>query len=219
MGIAEREGTLERDAERIADAKCGAMGQLGRYFEAVPFLRQLVGRFPRLALLHWMLSASLLDVFNRAGATPQANKGSREAKDALEESVRHALEAAQLAPDRWYCASQACFLLCEKGDFASALQYGKRAFALAPTGGAKVEALQGIARVYRDNDLYADARGYLREALQIDDCNVGVIADIAHCFYMEGNQGEAIRMAKHGLMLDPRNEQCRRICSYCGCRD
>ena len=93
-------------------------------------------------------------------------------------------------------------MLCEKGDFPSALQHGKRAFALAPTSEAKVEALQSIARVYRDNDLYADARGYLREALQIDDCNVGVIGDIAFCFYMEGNQGEAIRTAKRGLMLD-----------------
>ncbi len=219
MEIAEREGTLERDVERIATTKWNAMGRLGRDPEAVLFLRPLVGRFPRLAMLHFMLSGALLNVCNRAGGPPQANKGSPEAKDSLEESVRHALDAAQLAPDQWHYASHACFLLCQKGDSSSALQYGKRAFALAPTSEAKVGALRDIAWVYMANDLYGDARNYLRQALQIDDFNVDVIGEIAHCFHMEDNQAEAIRMAKRGVMLDPRNEQCRRIYSHYGCPD
>ena len=61
------------------------------------------------------------------------------------------------------------------------------------------------------NRLYADARGYLREALQLDECNVGVIAEIAKCLFEEGNEREAIRMAKRGLMLDPENEDCKCI--------
>ena len=59
-----------------------------------------------------------------------------------------------------------------------------------------------------DNSLHADARSYLREALQLDDCNVGVIGCIALCYRGDGNDREALRMANRGLMLDPQNELC-----------
>jgi tetratricopeptide (TPR) repeat protein len=207
--ITEREGTLEASVGDIAVAKWEAMGQLGRYPDTIPFLRQLVGRFPKVAVLHVCLSGLFQQIYNRA------EKGSREAKDAIEESARHAVDAAQLAPGESSSASQACFLLCVKGDYPSALDYGKRGLALATSGEDKIGALRNIAWVYMSNDLYADARGYLREALQIDDCNATVIGEIAHCFFMEDNTREAIRMAKHGLMLDPRNRDCQQVVSSC----
>jgi tetratricopeptide (TPR) repeat protein len=79
-----------------------------------------------------------------------------------------------------------------------------------------VRALESIASAYEGNGLYSDARAYLREALEIDDCNVNVIARIAHCLYMEGNRREAFRMAKHGLMLDANNEPCQLVVRKCG---
>jgi len=49
------------------------------------------------------------------------------------------------------------------------------------------------------------------DAKAVDEENVGVVAQIAHCFSMEGNQPEAMRMATHGLTLVPENEECKRI--------
>ena len=54
-------------------------------------------------------------------------------------------------------------------------------------------------------------RTYLREALQLDEFDVSVIAEIAKCFFEEGNDREASRMANRGLMLDPENQECKRI--------
>jgi tetratricopeptide (TPR) repeat protein len=220
MEITQREGTLEASVEWIGCAKSDALHKLGQLPEAVAFVRALVGRFPQVVLLHHNLSKRLLDVFQRA-----RDKNMREtatgrrvreplpvaALDAIEESVRHALEAAELAPDVFWQVSWASLVLRIKGDYASALRHGKRALALASTDEDRTEALQGIAEVYERSDLYADARTYLREALEIDDCNVDLIGDIAHCYFMEGNKREAFRMAKHGLLLDPHNKVCQDI--------
>ena len=93
--------------------------------------------------------------------------------------------------------------------YASALQYAKRALALASTGEQKVLALMRIAKYTLMNELYADARSYLSQALKIDDCNVQVIGTMAGCYAAEGNGQEAVRLAKRGLMLDPDNVVCK----------
>ena len=82
---------------------------------------------------------------------------------------------------------------------------------LARTDSDKIDALVAAAKVHEANGLYGDARKYLRGALRVRDCNVDVIADIAHCFRMEGNDREATRAANRGLMFDPQHEICRRI--------
>ena len=209
MEIVEREETPEERVGSIGHFKQHALYELGRLPEAVDFLRELIGRFPKVATLHYQLSWALYITFVRE--QPPA-----EAIEMLEESVRHALTAIELSPDEYSCVSWAPRVLRTKGDYGSALRYGKRALALASTDADKVDALQDIAMTYSANNLYSDARSCLREAMQIDDCNVDVIADMAHCFFMEDNNRESLRMAKHGLMLDPQNELCRDICKRLG---
>jgi tetratricopeptide (TPR) repeat protein len=202
MEISEREGTLEESVGGIGFAKSKGLRELGRVPEAVAFLRELIDHFPGVASLHDELSECLRLAFWRA----------HEGGDALDESVRQALTAVKLAPHEFRFLSHATDVLRTTCDFASALRYGKRALVLASTGAEKIEALQAIAQVYMDGDLLADARSYLREALEIDDCNVDVICDIALCFSMEDNEREAVRMAKRGLMLDPDNRFCQKLC-------
>ena len=222
---------FEAITARLASIRTTALRELGRLHEAVAFLRGLIGRFPEVAILHDTLSRCLWDVFNLAheSAVQEAIENGVEGRaaawsliernrppaalDAIEESVCHALKAAELAPVEYAYVSQASFVLRVKRDYSSALRYGKRALALASTDEEKIDALQNIAQIFMRNKLYGDARSYLREALEIDDCNVDVIADISHCFYMDDNEREAIRMAKRGLMLDPQNQDCQLICS------
>ena len=236
MEISEREGTLERAVESIASWKWKAMREIGQGPEAMQFLSQLVGRFPMLPALHQLLSRSFRDAYQDAvklAAEPwlaendlykrrKAVGNSRDAKDAIEGYMHHALEAAQLAPDEFDYAWQACGALHLHGvhhseilglgcDYRSAFEYGKRAYALASSREQMTTALLVIAGVCMSNRDYADARAYLREALQIDKCNVGVIAKIAKCLIEEDNERDAIRMAKRGLMLDPENQDCKRI--------
>jgi tetratricopeptide (TPR) repeat protein len=137
----------------------------------------------------------------------------------LEEAAQHAVTAAQLAPDDWRIVFWAAFVSKLKGDYAPALRYGKQALALASTVEDKISTLQIIADIYESNNLYADARSYLREAMQIDDCNVDVIGCMALCYYMEGNLREALRMAKRGLMLDPNDKLCQKVYGDCERRD
>jgi Flp pilus assembly protein TadD len=89
------------------------------------------------------------------------------------------------------------------------MQYGKRALTLASTGEQKVLALMRIAEIYTENELYADARSLLSQALKIDDCDVRVIGNMAGCYAGEGNGQEAVRLAKRGLMLDPDDAVCK----------
>jgi len=199
------EGTLDRSIGKIGRVKSEALEELGRLPEAIAFLRELVSRFPENSELHHALSTSLFDVY-RDG----------EDKKVLEESAHHALEAARLAPDNFDPVRWAVFVLAANGDYASALRCGKQALAIASTNEQRARALLGIARTYKWNGLYADARGYLRQILQIDDCSVEAIGDLASCYYAEENSREAIRMAKLGLMLDPNNELCRDILRRCG---
>jgi tetratricopeptide (TPR) repeat protein len=161
-----------------------------------------------IAELHLRLAAALYKVFSQTKDS-----------DVLEKSLRHGLRAMELAPNEFNSVGLVATLLHHKGNHASALEHGKRALSLAPTGQDKVTILQNIADTYSDKQLWGDARAYLRDALKIDDCNVLLMQQIAGCFFLEGKKREAIRMAKRGLMLDPRNESCRRICSRCGCRD
>ena len=94
--------------------------------------------------------------------------------------------------------------------YGSALRCGKRALELASTNDEKIEALQNIADIYYTVELYADARSYLRQALEIDDCNAQVMADMAFYYLLEGNKRDALRMLKQGLLLDPENvTSCR----------
>jgi tetratricopeptide (TPR) repeat protein len=228
MEISEREGTLEESVGRIGGLKSDALNFLGRQPEAVAFCRELVARFPEVASLHCDLSFSLFRVFGRAGENIErlarvagipareirkavSETEVREERDAIEESARHASRAAELAPNDFRLVLHASCVLRFRGDYASALRYGKRALALASSDEEKIHALCTIAYVYKHSDLYADARSYLREALEIDDCNVDAIADIAHCFYMEHNEREAVRMAKRALLLDPQNKNCQDI--------
>ena len=192
---------------QLAQRKYNAMCELSQWENALDELRKLSAAFSEWAELHAFLSSQLYDGFvNRVRD-----------KNLLEESLRHALQAAQLAPDKYSIVSSAVFLMVEslaaantwfgvKRDYSSAFRYGKRALALASTDEEKIGALQNIAVIYGTNDLYADARSCLREAMQIDDCNVGIIADLAHCCYMDGDFGEALRFAKRALMLDPNNK-------------
>jgi tetratricopeptide (TPR) repeat protein len=216
MEISEREGTLEGSVEKIASIKRTAMYRLGQHSEAVAFLRRLVARFPASAVLHGNLSGSLLDVFSRLPPPPPGRKNSAEGKDLLDQAATHALDAARLAPRVADFASRASFVLTIKGDYPAALRYGKRAYTLASTREDKIDALQQIAGAYEGNELFADARGYLREALHIDADNVHVIADLAHCFFMEGNVNEAVQTARRGLMLDPSNKLCQQTVRLCG---
>jgi tetratricopeptide (TPR) repeat protein len=126
------------------------------------------------------------------------------------------LKAVKLAPDEFAFVSHASSVLLTTCDCASALRYGKRALSLASTDEEKIEALQSIARVYEHCDLFADARSYHRQALEIDDCNVGVMFDIALCFLNEDNEREAVRMAKRALLLDPQNRFLQDFCNRRG---
>jgi tetratricopeptide (TPR) repeat protein len=208
MEISEHTGTLEQCAWWIGSAKSEALCELGRLPEAVAFLRELTARFPEDAWLRCKLSVYLRLAFWRA----------HEGGDALNESVRQALKAVEFAPDNFSFVSHAFSVLRTTCEFAAALRYGKRALSLASTDEEKIETLESIAGVYGNSDLYADARSYLRQALEIDDCNVDVITDIAFSFLDEGNEREAVRMAKRGLLLDPQNKWCQDICKRLGCR-
>ena len=122
-----------RDTSRVWLSVKPRVQKLGQTNEAVAFLRELIGRFPGVASLHHSLSASLYDVFSRAG------KDVPEARDLLDESARHILKAIELAPGEYYHASWASFVLRVKGDNASALRYGKQALGLAPTDEDKID--------------------------------------------------------------------------------
>jgi tetratricopeptide (TPR) repeat protein len=188
----------------LAFLKSQALEKLGRTNESAAFLREIIVRVPNVARLHLQLSMALYDF---------ADHGRN--KNMLEESLQHVTNAAQIAPDDYQIVQWAAFVSRIKGDYASALRYGKQALALASTVEDKLSALQGIANTYVRNGLYSDARSYLREAMQLDECNVDVIADMAHCYYMEDNFRESSRMAKQGLMLDPSNEPCKKLLGYC----
>ena len=198
MRCAEREGILEKNIEGLACCKVNALEKLGRFPEMITFLREVVARFPDVAMLHYNLSAILSNILSLAGkdvhhlsvmlyGVSAREKGALQTKDVLEEAVSHALTAAQLAPEQYRHVSCASVMLRSKGDYASALRYGKQALSLASTNKEKIDALQEIAVVYMANRLYTDARIYLRDAMKIDECNVDGIAAIAHCFYMEDN--------------------------------
>jgi tetratricopeptide (TPR) repeat protein len=201
---------------QLAQRKFNAMCELSQWEDAIDELRKLSTAFSEWAELHAFLSSQLYDGFvNRARDN-----------NLLEESVRHALKAVQLAPDEYSIVSSAVFMMVQsldaantwfgvKGDYSSAFRYGKRALALASTDEERIRALQTIAVIYGTNNLYADAQSCLREAMQIDDCNVGVIADLAHCCFVEGDFREALQLAKRGLMLDPDNKSCRQIRDRC----
>jgi tetratricopeptide (TPR) repeat protein len=223
MEISEREGTLEAAVESIASWKGEAMWEIGRGADAIPFLQQLVTRFPKSPVLHGLLSTSFQDAMSRAITVHGETTDSPEIREAVQGYVRHTLEAAQLAPSEWSYALKACFArriarqfrsafaLDLTGDCNSALEYGKRAYDLASSHDQRSIALQAVAGVYMSDNLYAVARHYLRQALQIDEFNVAVVTEIAKCFLAEGNEREAIRMAQRGLMLDPENQDCKRI--------
>jgi tetratricopeptide (TPR) repeat protein len=168
----------------------------------------MVVRFPEFVELHLHLAEALYKVFSQTKDS-----------DVLEKSLRHGLRAMELAPNDFNTVGLVATLLHSKGNHASALEHGKRALSLAPTRQDKITVLHNIANMYIDNHLYVEARCYLRDALKIDDCHAGVVEDIAGCFFLEGNKREAIRMAKRGLMLDPRRKICQQICDLCGCRD
>ena len=173
----------------------------------------------RVRKVDWVLRgwSSRLKTLNEAGKPAAGHlvleQSSVAPLNAIGESVRDALKAAELLPDRFEYVVWAAFVLGEYGDYATALRYGKRALALASTDEEKVAALMGIASIYMKNDLYADARGHLREVLQIDDGYTNAIGDIALCYHMEGSEREALQMAKRGLMLDPQNKLCQAVCS------
>ena len=98
-------------------------------------------------------------------------------------------------------------------NLATALRYGKRALALASTCEEQIEALRQIAEVYKNDDLYADALDNYRKALEIDTCNADLMGEVAFYGYIasskrEGDKREALRMLKHGLLLDPENVTC-----------
>ena len=186
IGCAEREGVTERLIRVLGPTRSCALDALGRFSESAVFLRQLLTRFPEVANLHHRLSISLRGVSSRAG------EGTHEKKEALEESVRHALKAAQLAPGDSWIACQASTALMEKGDHAAALHYGKRALELASTGEEKRYALDKIAAVYISNNLYSDARKCLRELLESNESNVNAIGTIALCYWLEGKQRDAL---------------------------
>ena len=98
--------------------------------------------------------------------------------------------------------------------YASAMQYGKRALTLASTGEQKVRALMRVAEIHFQNELYADARTYLSQALKIDDCNVQVIGNLVGCYCIDGKGQEAVQLAKRGLMLAPDNSVCKWYADY-----
>ena len=213
MEIAEREGTLEESVGRIGCVKSDALHELGRGPEALTFLREMVGRFPEIDSLHHSLSVASHDEQERAGqhTALDGHQYAAEARGALEEAVRHILKALELAPANYRHLSWARFMLRLTGDSAGALRLAKRGLAVASTDKEKASALWGIAHVYIDNGLYADARGFLRHALQIDDCDVKLMADLAFCYYAEGNEREALRMVRRGWMLDPHDQGCRNV--------
>ena len=215
---ADREGTLERHAESFATLKSQALNKLGMAAEAVDFSRKLVARFPGAAWLHRALSVGLHALYVQERDGDDLVIRNRHDGGCVEESFRHAIEAARLAPDAYVIVDWAAFVSRVNGDNASAFRYGKQALAIAKTAGERISALRGLADTCESADLYSDARGYLREALQIDDCNVGTIADLAHCYYMEGNTQESLRTAKRGLLLDPNDERCLGLCSRSGGR-
>lgn len=229
MRCAEQEGTLGTSISDLASCKVNALEKLGRFPELLAFLRDVVTRFPETAILHYDLSALLMNILTLAGDdrhklsallygdSARVEIELRKARNMLsEEAVRHALKALQLAPDGYpyvLCASRAVKL---KGDYASAIRYGKQALALASTDKENVLALRTIAEIYYSNELYSDARSYFRKELEIDDHNVDVIGHIAMCYAMEGNHREALRMAKQGLMLDPQEKLFQVLCRKLG---
>jgi tetratricopeptide (TPR) repeat protein len=206
MRCAEKEGTLGETVGVLAWWKSDALCKLSMVHDAIEYLRGAVTRFTDNAELHRTLSNVLyqtVDIHN-------PDKG------VMQEVVRHAVLAASLAATNGGAAGWAAFVSKVAGDYKAALRYGEQALSLASTSEDKIDALSGIAQTFMRNDLYSNARGYLRKALQIDEQNVDVIVDLAHCFYMEENLREASRMAQMGLMLDPNNESCRRILDDCG---
>ena len=217
----EREGIQEATVGEFACITAYVLRTLGRLYAAVAFLRYIAESFPMDAIVHHELSMALFATIPRFSqdATQRETSSGRfiiegvraASLDPMEESARHALEAARLEPVQYNHISWVSFVLLSKGDYASALRYGNQALALASIDEDKIEALHIIAQVYMRNTLYGDARSYLQEALDIDDYNVEVIADIAQCYCMEHNEREAVRMAKRGLLLDPRNKACQEV--------
>ena len=198
---------LEAKATELASSwavlvclKGAALTQLGRSAEAASLLRDAAVCFPDSAEVHKRLSAALYKLFQQT-----------KDRDFLEEGLRYVVRAIELAPNDYDCVAGAATLWHYKGDSASALQHAKRAISLARTCEEKIRALHNIANMYCDKRLHREARVYLQRALQLDDCRVDVIADIAGCYFLEGKKREALRMAKRGLMLDPNNRDCQRI--------
>jgi tetratricopeptide (TPR) repeat protein len=186
---------------RKADALC----KLGREQEAIGYLREVNASHPRNAGIQSQLCHRLCSRLDYS--SPE--------KDLLAECLLHASQAASLKPDDYDYVSWASFLARVARDFADALRYAERALALAANDGDRVNALAALADIYESNDLYRDAREHLRQALQIDEHSVPIISNMAHCYYMEDNISEAIRMAKRGLMIDPSDESCQRILGHC----
>ena len=182
---------------RNADAK--HLRELSRPQEAIDFLRRFVARFPDVAELHYLLSIRLSG----------ANSGRDVAL--VEESIRHAEKAAKLAGHEYVFVSWAAILLNRNRDYSRALRYAKQSVALATGRDEKIEALTITANVYIGNDLYVDARSYLRDALQIDNCNVAAIADMAHCSIWNTISAKHCGRQGRGVMLDPTNKGCMSI--------
>jgi len=193
--LAMRDGTADKWRYSIAAWKSDSLVRLNRNEEAVSYLQTLVNEFPDWGGLHYLLSITLL-------GQPRENQV------ALDESVKHAVEAARLSPRSVKILQTAALVTGLKKDYAASFKYANAILAVAADRSDKIIGHLALARVFGDSGIYDDATRELRQVLDMAENDVRAMSYMAHCFYMADRPKDALRMATRCLLVQPDDEIC-----------
>jgi tetratricopeptide (TPR) repeat protein len=131
-----------------------------------------------------------------------------------DEALGKFLEVIRREPTMWVAFLYAARAYIAKADWLAAIQHGRRALELAPTGQdvapVFAEALIGGARDSLARQQYGEAISRLVEYVRLKPGDVSGWLDLGKAYWQSGQRTEAFAAFRRVLELQPRQEEALR---------
>jgi Flp pilus assembly protein TadD len=131
-----------------------------------------------------------------------------------DEALTKFLEVIKRDPTQWVAYLYAARTYIAKASWASAIEYGRTAFELAPSGQDVVpvfaEALIGGARDALTRGRFGDAINHFVEYLRLKPTDATAWLDLGKAYWQGGQRTEALAAFRRVIELQPRQEEALR---------